>query len=150
METAIQAADPFRWERYFAKMGEAPGDGDERDPGPGVPLTDTAGGSGSGEPEAGELVHRICSVDVCEVFSPPRVGEEGKRYGLTPGDAMDLTTGWDFNLKSHRDTAERYIDEQKPLVVIGSPPCTPFSQLQSLNPQTEKKARESGRTGWNT
>ena len=85
------------------------------------------------------MVNRICSVDVCEVFSPPRVGLEGKRYGLTPGDAMDLTTGWDFNLKSHQEKAERYIDEQKPLVVIGSPPCTPFSQLQAFSPASENK-----------
>ena len=28
--------------------------------------------------------------------------------------------------------------EKKPLVLIDSPPCTPFCQLQSLNPTTEK------------
>ena len=28
--------------------------------------------------------------------------------------------------------------EHRPLVMVGSPPCTPFSQLQTLNPQTEK------------
>ena len=118
MEAAIRAADPLRWERHMAKRGEAPAGDEERGPGPGEPRADTDLGSASGEPEASELIHRICSVDVCEVFSPPRVGEEGKRYGLTPGDAMDLTTGWVFNLKSHRDKAERYIDEQTPLVVI--------------------------------
>ena len=32
-----------------------------------------------------ELVSRICSIDVCEVFSPPRVGQAAKRYGLNPG-----------------------------------------------------------------
>ena len=58
---------------------------EERDPGPGEPRTDTALGSGSGEPEASELVNRICSVDVCEVFSPPRVGTEGKYTGSVLG-----------------------------------------------------------------
>ena len=55
---------------------------------------------------------------------------------------MDLTTGWDFNIESHRSEAERYIDENKPLVVIGSPPCTPFSQLQAFSPASENKERK--------
>ena len=76
------------------------------------------------------------------MFSPPRVGLEGKKYGLTPGDAMDLTTGWDFDLKSHRDKAEKYIEDHKPLVVIGSPPCTLFRQLQAFSPASEKKEKK--------
>ena len=46
-------------------------------------------GAGSGpalEPLGStELVNRICSIDVCEVFVPPRVGKAAKRYGLKPG-----------------------------------------------------------------
>ena len=41
------------------------------------------------------LSHRLCSVDLCEVFSPPRVGQEAIKFGIKAGDAMDLTTGWD-------------------------------------------------------
>ena len=70
--------------------------------------------AGSGlAPEAlgsSELVEKICSVDVCEVFSPPRVGLEANKYGLQLGDAMDLTTGGDFNREDHRIKAERYIE----------------------------------------
>ena len=55
---------------------------------------------------------------------------------------MDLTTGWDFNLESHRDRAEKYIDDNKPLVAIGSPPCTPFSQLQAFSPASENKEKK--------
>ena len=54
---------------------------------------------------------------------------------------MDLTMCWDFNLESHRNRAEKYIDVSKPLVVIGSPPCTPFSQLQAFSPASENKER---------
>ena len=39
------------------------------------------------------LVQRLCSVDVCEVFSPPRVGKEATKFGMKPGDAMGLTPG---------------------------------------------------------
>ena len=56
------------------------------------------------------------------------------------GDAMDLTTGWDFNIPEHRRKAEEYVDREKPLVLIGSPPCVAFSPLQTLNPNNEKKA----------
>ena len=76
---------------------------------------------------------KLLSVDVTEVFSPPRVTIQAKKFGLEVGDAWDLTTGWDFNNPSHRAAAERYVEEKKPLVIIGSPPCTPFSQLQTLN-----------------
>ena len=88
------------------------------------------------------LVQRLCSVDVCEVFSPPRVGKEATKFGMKPGDAMDLTTGWDFNLASHRAKAEAYVDKEKPLVLIGSPPCVAFSQLQSLIPDSDRKAQQ--------
>ena len=57
-------------------------------------------------PAGSELIHRICSVDICEVFSPPRVVREARRYGLSVGEAMDLTTGWDFTVEAHRRKAE--------------------------------------------
>ena len=104
----------------------------------------TTGGSGSKlqvQDKSG-LVERICAVDVCEVFSPPRVTAEAARFGMSAGDAMDLTTGWDFNIPEHRQKAEQYVDQEKPLVLIGSPPCVAFSQLQSLIPESENKARK--------
>ena len=61
-------------------------------------------------------------MDLCEVFSPPRVGKEATKFGMKAGDAMDLTTGWDFNIPEHRRKAEEYVDQEKPLVLIGSPP----------------------------
>ena len=41
----------------------------------------------------------------------------------------------------HRQEAEQRLDQQKPLVLIGSPPCAAFSQLQSLGPDSENKER---------
>ena len=70
-------------------------------------------------------------------------GKEANIYGPSPGDAMDLTTGWEFNIESHRKRVEKYIDDHQPLVVIGSPPCTPFSQLQAFSPASESKERKS-------
>ena len=62
--------------------------------------------------------------------------------GLKAGEAMDLTTGWDFNFEAHRVRARENIKRDKPLVVIGSPPCTAFSQLQTFNPVTPDSERK--------
>ena len=53
--------------------------------------------------------------------------------------AFDLRTAkpngekWDFSLQADREMALQYVRETKPSWVIGSPPCTAFSQLQQLN-----------------
>ena len=97
--------------------------------------------------QSDDLVHRLCSVDVSEVFSPPRVGKEALKFGLEVGDAMDLTTGWDFNKEEDRVKAEERLDQQKPLVLIGSPPCVAFSQLQTLIPDSDRKRRQLAEWG---
>ena len=91
---------------------------------------------------ADDLVHRLCSADVSEVFAPPRVGKEAMKFGLEVGDAMDLTTGWHVTKEEDRGKPERYVDDKKPLVLIGCPPCVAFSQLQSLIPDSERKASQ--------
>ena len=101
----------------------------------------TATGSRT-HPHSDSLPHRLCSVDMCEVFSPPRVGKEASKFGMNVGDAMDLTTGWDFNIPDHRRRAEEFVDREKPLVLIGSPPCVAFSQLQTLVPDSQRKANQ--------
>ena len=93
-----------------------------------------------GQPQG--LIDRLLNVDVVEAYSPPRVTPEAEKFGLKPGEAWDLTNGWDFTRKDHRKLAEEYIEREQPLVVIGGPPCTPFGQLQSLNPKTEKCERK--------
>ena len=77
-----------------------------------------------------------------EAYSPPRVTLEARKFGLKLGEAWDLTNGWDFNRENHRRKAKEYIDKEEPLVHIGNPPCTAFSQLQSLNPTTEKSKQQ--------
>ena len=55
---------------------------------------------------------------------------------------MDITTGWDFRNQEDRERALRYIKEEKPLVVIGSPMCRMFSRLQRLSGWNEKKEEQ--------
>ncbi len=88
------------------------------------------------------LADMLSSVDVAEVYSPPRVTTEAKRWGLTPGDAMDLTTGWDFTMKRHQEAAMKYIKTAKPKLLIGSPECRMFSTLQRLTNKSWSEGRE--------
>ena len=80
-------------------------------------------------------------VDIAEIYSPPRVTTEGKKHGLRIGEAMDLTTGWDFRRSEDRSRAMAYIDKYKPQLIIGSPMCTMFSSLQALSGWNEQKSK---------
>ena len=42
-------------------------------------------------------------------------------------------TPWDFSKVSDRKEALRFVKEKRPSWIVGSPPCTAFSQLQGLN-----------------
>ena len=59
---------------------------------------------------------------------------------LKPGWSLDLTrndplTGmpWDLSIHADRERARDLIRTTRPLMVIGSPPCTAFSNLQGLS-----------------
>ena len=88
-------------------------------------------------------------VDVIEMFSPPRITAEAQKWGFRTGEAMDLQTGWDFNLERDRTRAWEYILEHEPLLIVGSPCCTMFSQMQNLNQKhwldKERRPREGVR-----
>ena len=84
-------------------------------------------------------------VDVMEVFSPERVGKVAEYHGLVQGAAFDLQNGWDLNDETQRQKMEKILDEQKPTLLIGSPPCVKFSILMNLlmgkNLAPERRAR---------
>ena len=63
-------------------------------------------------------------VDMSEVFSPERVTSVCRRFGLEPGEAMDVKNGYDFDCLADRQKCWKYLIEEEPLLVIGSPPCT--------------------------
>ena len=59
-----------------------------------------------------KALNKILSVDVAEIYSPPRVALEAEKFGLKPGWSMDLTTVWDFRLKEDREKARKYVEEE--------------------------------------
>ena len=68
--------------------------------------------------------------------SPPRVATAAKllpELKLVPGNALDAPTAdsdgklWDFDSKVVRDRAVQKANDEKPLLLVGSPLCTAFS-----------------------
>ena len=77
---------------------------------------------------------------VSEIYPPPRVKALAHRLGLRKGFALDLTVidpedgmPWDFGRPEKRQKAYRMVQEEKPMLLIGSPMCTAFSNLQKFN-----------------
>ena len=88
-----------------------------------------------------EAVQRLRAT-VSELYSAPRVTGYAARHarlGFIPGTAFDLTTNdengnpWDFSVPSQRAKAERRLEKEKPLLLIGSLMCRAFSRMQGLN-----------------
>ena len=79
---------------------------------------------------------------VAEIYSAPRVTKVLKmlpNHAIAPGFALDLTTvnakgeAWDFDKAEKRQEARELVDEVKPMFLIGSPMCSPWSSLQKLS-----------------
>ena len=105
-----------------------------------------------------EATRRLRAI-VSEVYSAPRVTDAARRHprlGCIPGFAMDITgvddegNQWNFDLPEMREKAEKQLDAQRPTLLVGSPMCTPFSNLQNLNdpkrdPEIVAQEKEAGR-----
>ena len=85
---------------------------------------------------------RVMRHMVAEAYSVPRVTKLLKQMPsmrLIPGFALDLTThdadgkAWDFTSAEMRDRARQKVRDEKPLFLIGSPPCTEYCSYQSMN-----------------
>ena len=68
------------------------------------------------------------------------------KYGLRGGWSLDLNhddpitgTKWDLSLPNVQQKVLKMIREEKPQMIIGSPPCSLFSILQNGNPNNGSK-----------
>ena len=73
-----------------------------------------------------------------------------QRFKLIPGLALDLTAvdpddglPWDFDNPEKRAKAKQLVQTRKSLLLVGSPMCSAFSQLQHLTfPRMSKQEVE--------
>ena len=77
---------------------------------------------------------------VSEVYSPERVTKLARKHRLTSGFSIDLrevdpdtNKPWDLTDPEIRAKVRYRVQNEKPLLLIGSPPCTAFSQLFMSN-----------------
>ena len=70
---------------------------------------------------------------VAEMHSQPRVSKliKGVAFDLRQND--DEGAPWDFRLAKMRKKAREWINDLQPDLIIGCPPCGPYSNLQNLN-----------------
>ncbi|CAE8636765.1 unnamed protein product, partial [Polarella glacialis] len=89
---------------------------------------------------------------ISEIYSPPRVTAAATQHewlGLKAGVAYDLqvnsVTGesWDFSLASHRAKCRREIAEQKPQLMVSSPPNVAMS-YRKMDPDDVRRRRAEG------
>ena len=77
--------------------------------------------------------------DLAEIYSPPRVVTIARRQGLNATWSFDRLVeaepgvAWDLRKRSHQQKVHAIIEESKPGLVIGSPPCSWFSRIMQLN-----------------
>ena len=69
---------------------------------------------------------------VSEIYGPGRFTSRATEFSLTPGCAMDLRSGWNFTKQADRDRARAELKANRPWLLIGSPPCGPFSTMHNL------------------
>jgi hypothetical protein len=84
-----------------------------------------------------QLMMELSAVDVAEVFSPRRFTAMAGRFGLRPGFAADLETGWDLLDDEQVEMLEQEIIDQDPFLLTGSPPCEAFSPLLRISKVSE-------------
>ena len=80
------------------------------------------------------------------IFNDDKFNKEAKKYGVSPGFAMDIRTGFNFDLEEKREEARAKLRKEKPSLLIGSPICGPWSQMNNINKDSENMSpREKGR-----
>ncbi len=71
--------------------------------------------------------------DFMEFYSPPQIAPKCRALGLNAEHSLDKTTsGHDFSQHNDRVRGFKLINELAPMLVMASPPCTMFSELQRL------------------
>ena len=109
-------------------MDEAGGSHDE-----GSPLVCESPSDDGGR--TGKQKRHTAMADVTTMFCDDKFNQQTTKCGIKPGQAYDLRTGYNINDPKVKDEIERNIRAEKPDLVVGSPMCGPFSQMNSINDQ---------------
>ena len=94
-------------------------------------LPDNVPEEGDGSRKAGPFAGQTtASFAFMEVFSMPRICPFVQQFGLRTAGSFDIHNGWNFLLAEARARCLALVRSLQPLVIMLSPPCTVFSQIQ--------------------
>ena len=118
--------------------------------------SDLDGSDGDTSPcrDARALPQPKVPVHFMEVFSNPRIAPYVSGLGMRVGPSIDLGTGWNLALRSCQNHLLQLLAVLQPFVLMLSPPCTVFSQVQNSMKnrrkcqRTWKKHYEQGLLLW--
>ena len=88
--------------------------------------------------DAGALGSDVAAL--AETYSQARFQQRAGAFGLSAFVAMDLRLGWDLGIEADQLKAQKTLSYEKPHVLILSPLCLAFSQLQTLNTKPDRLA----------
>ena len=87
-----------------------------------------------------DLKNHFTKYEVCEIFSPPRTCQRARELGRKGGWSLDIKVEdpitrqkWDLSDKRVVARVKEMIRKDSPQLLVASPPCTLFSQLQNLS-----------------
>ena len=81
----------------------------------------------------------VLNIEVCEFYSIPRIAPRAIGKYVSKSASFDINTNdtngepWNFMKSSIRQKAREYVKNNKPMFIIGSPPCDQWSIMQNLN-----------------
>jgi hypothetical protein len=91
-----------------------------------------------------QVIVELGECDVAEIYTPPRLPRRCRQVGLRTGFCVDLTTKkpdgeyWDLSRPEDVRLVEELQEEEEPWLLVGSPPCTTFSQSLKLSHTAEE------------
>lgn len=102
-----------------------------------------------------EHLLELSACDIAEIYSPPRLTARTSSFGMVPGFCVwDLSTTradgtpWDFSRAEDKKLLEQLQQEEKPELLVGSPPrtdCCALLRLSMTEAQVEERKEASGK-----
>lgn len=80
---------------------------------------------------------------IMEIFSPPRMSSQARKFGFDIAGVYDVVFNWDADDPEDVKRLWKDIREKKPYLITMSPPCEMLTTLQNLTPAHKRKDPQS-------
>ena len=78
-------------------------------------------------------------IHVDEIFSQPKRMATANRFGLALGLVFDMSRScWNLNDQVDTERLWKYLQTERPMLVVGSPKCKVYMEMQSMDQASPK------------